>query len=381
MSTTEWNNYVTALNGVRTSGVYATFINYHSQYAALAHGGCYFLPWHRQYLFEFERELNKIVPGVVIPFWDWTKVVSGTRINEAFANDPVWNSRMGGANGNGPIPRPPFAGWSAGGRTCVRDFFTGAGNVGGGGDRYAFISSEQVASLVNGRDAYADFTTFLEGQHNTPHVAIGGNMGVVATSPLDPMFWSHHSFIDMIWRNWQLSGNGNVFGGTQSGSSCSATSVTMPPFNRNVNQILTGISQCTTYARGSSAGPVARFSEMQGLSARQASSSSPSALTVASDAEKNSYLRAVAQKKQNSPSAYQAEVGKAILQVDTMERASRAFGMPGPDIARAVTFYRNLLLKQGIDVVGDASIMSKQTSAIASEGRTQAASLQNSTSS
>ena len=89
---------------------------------------------------------------------------------------------MGGANGNGPIPRPPFACWSAGGRTCVRDFFTGAGNVGGGGDRYAFISSEQVASLVNGRDTFADFTTVLEGHHNNPHVAIGGNMGIVATS-------------------------------------------------------------------------------------------------------------------------------------------------------------------------------------------------------
>jgi hypothetical protein len=377
MSTSEWDNYVAALNGIRTSGVYARFIDYHSQFATLAHNGCYFLPWHRQYLFEFERELNKIVPGVVVPFWDWTRVVSGIRVNEAFANDPVWRARMGGANGNGPIPSAPFRGWSAGGQPCVRNFFAGGGNVGGGGVPYVFISSEQIASLVNGRDTFADFTTFLEGQHNTPHVAIGGNMGEVPTSPLDPMFWSHHAFIDMIWRNWQLSGNGNAFGGPQG---CS-TSTSMPPFNRNVNQILTGISQCTTYARSSSAGPVARFNQLQSSAVHQASSSSSSALTLASEAEKTSRLRAVAQKKQEAPSSYKTEVSKALLQVETMERSSRAFGMPASEITRAVTFYRNLLLKQGLDVVGDASIASKSTDTIASEGRTQAASLQNSTSS
>src|SRR5262249_37332924 len=37
-----------------------------------AHGGPAFLPWHREFLLEFERELQKINPKVTIPYWDFT---------------------------------------------------------------------------------------------------------------------------------------------------------------------------------------------------------------------------------------------------------------------------------------------------------------------
>jgi tyrosinase len=372
MTTTEWNNYVRALNGIRTSGVYARYVSTHGNNAGLAHGGCYFLPWHREYLYGFERELNKIVPGVSVPYWDWTRVVSGRRINEAFANDPMWTSRMGGANGNGPIPNAPFQGWSAGGQTCRRDFRTGNGNIGGGGARYTFISSEDVGVAVRGRDSYASFSMYLEGAHNAPHVAIGQTMRIVSVSPLDPMFWSHHAQIDRIWRLWQLAGSGNAFGGRWSGRSCS-TSRSMTPFGKTVSTILSNTSPCTIYVPSSSAGPTSRFSIMEdGMSVRQTSST---ALTIDSAAERNRYLTSVAQKKRRQPSAYKAEVMAGLSKVDTMQRASRIFGMPEDQITQAIRFYRTLLLKRGVDVVGDALIESKSTQAITAEGNLQAANL------
>jgi hypothetical protein len=370
MSATEWSDYVRALNGLRTNGVYANYVSIHGNNAGLAHGGCYFLPWHREFLYRFERELNKIVPGVTVPFWDWTKVVSGRRINEAFANDPVWTTRMGGANGNGPIPNAPFSGWSAGGQTCRRDFFAGNGNVGGDGDSYTFASSEQLSTVATGSDSYADFVVFLEGQHNNPHVAIGQTMSFVGISPLDPMFWSHHSFIDKVWRDWQLAGSGNAFGGDWSDRPCS-TSTSMTPFSISVTGILADTSQCTTYAGSSSAGPTARFGLADGeVSVRQASSA---ALSISSAAERRRHIATIAQKKQSQPTAYKEAVALGLRQIETMQRASRKFRMPEGQIAKAVALYRNLLLKEAVDVVNDTSIAGKSVQTIVAEGRTQAA--------
>ncbi len=36
------------------------------------HGWEQFLPWHRAYLYEFEQQLQDWVPGVALPYWDWT---------------------------------------------------------------------------------------------------------------------------------------------------------------------------------------------------------------------------------------------------------------------------------------------------------------------
>ncbi|MCG8463195.1 MAG: tyrosinase family protein, partial [Holophagales bacterium] len=36
------------------------------------HGWEQFLPWHRAYLYRFELALQKVVPGVTLPYWDWT---------------------------------------------------------------------------------------------------------------------------------------------------------------------------------------------------------------------------------------------------------------------------------------------------------------------
>jgi tyrosinase len=53
-------------------------------------------------------------------------------------------------------------------------------------------------------------TTELEGNpHNSIHGIVGGNMGGVATSPLDPIFWLHHCNIDRIWDRWIRLGRTN----------------------------------------------------------------------------------------------------------------------------------------------------------------------------
>jgi tyrosinase len=38
--------------------------------------------------------------------------------------------------------------------------------------------------------------------HGTTHVQVGGHMSTMH-SPQDPIFFSHHAFIDKLWSVWQ----------------------------------------------------------------------------------------------------------------------------------------------------------------------------------
>jgi ribosomal protein S20 len=386
MSSTEWNTYANALNGLRKNGVLARFVDYHTNYQAQGHGGCYFLPWHRQFLFEFERELNKITPGVSVPYWDWTKrsPVSGDKINEYFTIDPIWN-RMGGAQGFRAIPKPPFQNWAVGGSTCMRDFFQNNWNIGGFGDSYVFLSSQQVNLLTRSRDSFNTFSNFLEANHGTPHVAVGGSMADVPTSPLDPVFYSHHAFVDKIWSDWQKTGNGNSFGGRHENPdrACSLEGEKMgpPEFGRTVGQILNKISQCTTYIVSSNAGSTTRFGkENTGPASRQSYGSSSSALKFDSAAEKNRRRAGIAYKKRYSPALYKSQVKTAVEAVDSMIRATRVTRLPQSEIEEATKAFQNLLLKLEVDVVKDAGLVDKSIPAIQAQGAYELAHPQNGTS-
>jgi hypothetical protein len=377
MTSSEWARYAGALDTLRRNGVYTKYVQIHSTFKGQAHGGCFFLPWHRQFLFEFERELNKVAPGVTIPYWDWTKTSprTGEAIFNAFTNDPVWD-RAGGGAGNAPIPGPFFRNWFADGRTCLRDFFQNRGNVGGQGISWTFSSSQQIARLAAGRDPFSTFSNVLELSHGTVHVAVGGTMSIVATSPTDPIFYSHHAYVDKIWSDWQNSGNGNSFGGTQPNPtrSCSANGevITPPEFGRTVSQILTDISPCTTYSRNPNAGPTARFIlENENLSIHQSSSDSA---FYTSPADKAKYQKQINEKKRNEPGSYRSQVEDAVNTIDSMTRANRFMGLPENYIQSGVNLYEGLLYKLGVDAVHDRGISSQSNDAIRRQGEKASAS-------
>lgn len=51
-------------------------------------------------------------------------------------------------------------------------------------------------------------TANLEACHNVAHGSIGGTMGIIATAALDPIFYLHHCFVDMLARYWQVRPRG-----------------------------------------------------------------------------------------------------------------------------------------------------------------------------
>lgn len=83
----ERRDFLTAVRELKRSGEYDTFVRTHFEttweedegewefkdFPDNAHGGPAFLPWHRKFIREFEEKFQEQVPGVTLPYWDWTE--------------------------------------------------------------------------------------------------------------------------------------------------------------------------------------------------------------------------------------------------------------------------------------------------------------------
>ena len=143
-------------------------------------------PWHRAMLFYFEETLRAADPdhptlstrNVTIPYWDWTKAPSGTGGYPAAYEDPASPLFHLGRNVYSAMSPPTL-----------------------------FTEDDTGIDLTDW-GLFGGTTTGpgkLEGiTHNDGHSKyVGGDMGSTATSPKDPIFFSHHANLDRLWDLWQ----------------------------------------------------------------------------------------------------------------------------------------------------------------------------------
>lgn len=142
------------------------------------HGTDHFFDWHRAYLLNFERIIQKLTGNAKfgLPYWNWNQ---NPDIHPAFldASSSLFSTRT---------------------RTSMTGQPTGA------------VTTPVLDPIV----ADTNFFTFshqLEGTpHNTVHTYIDNTMAT-GGSPLDPIFWAHHCMIDYCWAKWNLElGNNNT---------------------------------------------------------------------------------------------------------------------------------------------------------------------------
>lgn len=158
------------------------------------HSSWYFLPWHRVYLYYFERILRAASGNnqLTLPYWDWA---SRRSIPDAFYNDPLNENRdlqLGdelkpvSLGPTGPVIDP-----------VNQSYALSRANYG-----------DAVKKLLQGSTwQWAGFTWQLEMlPHNIIHSLIGGLMGDPATAAQDPIFWLHHCNIDRLWNSWLSNG-------------------------------------------------------------------------------------------------------------------------------------------------------------------------------
>ncbi len=183
----------------RGRGRFSDFRDMHTSVAlGEAHGNAGFLPWHRAYLLDLERELQNIDPSVALPYW---------RFDEAAPN-LFTEEFLGTADQNGTVqfaPDNPLQFWRTDqGDGIVRnplfDTTTEPANQSGA------PLLTQDATLALGT-IYALFRAMEGDPHGSAHVSFGGYISDPATAPKDPLFFLLHANVDRLWGRWQLANN------------------------------------------------------------------------------------------------------------------------------------------------------------------------------
>ncbi len=181
------------------------------------HASWFFLPWHRMYLYFFERIVRAAVienggdPEWALPYWNYDepnprntlpkplraqKLADGVTPNPLFLpaprRDPIFV-------GGGQLPKAVTSPANA---MRERNFVPGFGGP------------RSEPSNFNG-----GFGALEQTPHNVIHVQLGGTsrgaclggfMIDPACAALDPVFWLHHCNIDRLWKRWLALGGGRA---------------------------------------------------------------------------------------------------------------------------------------------------------------------------
>jgi polyphenol oxidase len=168
------------------------------------HGGWWFLPWHRAYLYFHERILGDLIedPSFALPYWDWD-TPQRNRFPDLYMtpndpSNPLFDT-FRAATAADRIPNDPTTG---------RDLV--------GPQRMAAVLGQVSFDLFGGAGEGASGQLgALEGApHGGVHLWVTNpatlvpaqiNMGVLGTAALDPVFYAHHANIDRLWEVWLAS--------------------------------------------------------------------------------------------------------------------------------------------------------------------------------
>jgi tyrosinase len=172
----------------------------HNMHGSMGEAGLYrFLGWHRRYLVEFERELQRVDatlrPGATdklgVPYWRWQDPFPAWLDGFLPAPDPDTGSTPPARKKAAPPPKANVSDIDI----IVNRFSIQSTGLAGENDYTKFTYGvEGWGSRPDGTDLPA---------HNHGHSWIGGIMNNTSTSPTDPMFWLHHAEIDRLWEIWR----------------------------------------------------------------------------------------------------------------------------------------------------------------------------------
>jgi tyrosinase len=174
----------------RGAGGFAAFRAMHTDLTSPeAHGAPGFLPWHRAYLLDLERELQAIDSSVALPYWRFDRPAPAL-FTPAFLGRSDSNGTVHFASTN------PLQFWVTDGVPGInrRPFFvtgTASANV---------ITEAQTLALGN---QYAQFLRMEGNPHGFAHTSFGGSISSIDTAAKDPLFFLLHANVDRLWAKWQ----------------------------------------------------------------------------------------------------------------------------------------------------------------------------------
>jgi tyrosinase len=176
------------------AGRFADFRNMHTNAGSPeAHGAPGFLPWHRAYLLDLERELQAIDPSVALPYWRFDEPAPNLFTPEFFGvADSLGTVSFG--------PTNPLQFWRTDGVPGVNrrpNFDTAT--------QSAFVIDE--ATTLGLGTNYAAFRGMEGNPHGFAHTSFGGFISSIGTAARDPLFFLLHTNVDRLWAKWQDANN------------------------------------------------------------------------------------------------------------------------------------------------------------------------------
>jgi tyrosinase len=155
-----------------------------------AHGRQGFYPWHRAYLLDLERELQRIDPSVALPYWRFDQPAP-----DLFTRDYLGApTRSGWAE---LAPSNPLAGWTTEQGVGIRRSM-----LFGVGSRANVISQTATLATAGTYQPFWDPTEL--NPHGSAHMSFRGDLSDPGTAPRDPLFFLLHCNVDRLWARWQL---------------------------------------------------------------------------------------------------------------------------------------------------------------------------------
>jgi polyphenol oxidase len=158
------------------------------------HGGWFFFPWHRAYLYFHERILAKLVgdDNFALPYWDWDS--QGRQTFPAIYGDPDDKT-----NPLSDMLRSARAGSTISSRAVSAPLMNR-------------VMNQPTASLFMGNGSGNSGTSgaLENAPHGPVHIWTGDmamtsaahDMGILDTAAQDPVFFTHHGNIDRLWSVW-----------------------------------------------------------------------------------------------------------------------------------------------------------------------------------
>ncbi|SPO06431.1 uncharacterized protein DNG_09121 [Cephalotrichum gorgonifer] len=159
-----------------------------------------FLPFHRALLHAHESALRtECGYEGYQPYWQEQLDAGNFQASVVF-NDT--HGFGGGGGANGCISTGPFADYvnSLGPGYEVTDHCINRQI----NDRISLGSSQAQVDNCLSKTTWATAWSCIEGQpHSGGHLGVGGQMSNGVSSPGDPLFYLHHTWLDKIWWDWQ----------------------------------------------------------------------------------------------------------------------------------------------------------------------------------
>lgn len=190
MTTVERDRFLTAYARVNNAGlgIYQALRDMHTGVSSnTIHFGPQFLPWHRAFILQLERELQAQDPLVCLPYWNFNQSAP-----KLFTVD-----FMGATTVQSPMqlaPTNPLITWVTDNAPLWAR------------RRQSFpppIQSE-AATLALGSTLNA-FSAMEGDPHGSAHVQFQGPISNIGMAVRDPLFFLLHCNVDRLWALWQLN--------------------------------------------------------------------------------------------------------------------------------------------------------------------------------